>query len=220
MKEQRHKEKNPVYQVVRPYIYEGTVACVLDYILFQFPSLLMLIFYGNEPKLMQICVLVCLGISTVIAAVFDAPLLIKSLRDKKNQTICVATGVFICVKEDKSQSNQFTRYGTRSIYAASYYPKEWNMERYRFLLRTQEGEVLKLRSIYSWSHDQALFLQNVLHIQEKATRPFLLRIRYCRYSKALLDIQVVDYPAELKRRTLEYVMNGFRNITRWTIKKC
>lgn len=77
----------------------------------------MLIFYGNEPKFMQICVLVCLGISTVIAAVFDAPLLIKSLRDKKNQTICVATGVFICVKEDKSQSNQFTRYRTRSIYA-------------------------------------------------------------------------------------------------------
>lgn len=93
------------------------------------------------------------------------------------------------------------------------------MERYRFLLRTQEGEVLKLRSIYSWSHDQALFLQNVLHIQEKATRPFLLRARYCRYSKALLDIQVVDYPPELKRRTLEYVMNGFRNITRWTVKK-
>ena len=87
MKEQRHKEKNPVYQVVRPYTYEGTVACVLDYILFQFPSLLMLIFYGNEPKFMQICVLVCLGISTVMAAVFDAPLLIKSLRDKKNQTI-------------------------------------------------------------------------------------------------------------------------------------
>lgn len=168
MKEQQQKEKNPVYQVVRPYIYEGTVACVLDYILFQFPSLLMLIFYGNEPKFMQICVLVCLGISTVIAAVFDAPLLIKSLRDKKNQTICVATDVFICVKEDKSQSNQFTRYGTRSIYATSFYPKEWNMERYRFLLRTQEGEVLKLRSIYSWSHDQALFLQNVLHIQENA----------------------------------------------------
>lgn len=88
-----------------------------------------------------------------------------------------------------------------------------------FLLRTHEGEVLKLRSIYSWSHDQALFLQNVLHIQEKATRPFLLRIRYCRYSKALLDIQVVDYPPELKRRTLEYVMNGFRNITRWTAKR-
>lgn len=33
MKEQQQKEKNPVYQVVRPYIYEGTVACVLDYIL-------------------------------------------------------------------------------------------------------------------------------------------------------------------------------------------
>lgn len=179
----------------------------------------MLIFYGNKPKFMQICVLVCLGISTVIVAVFDAPLLIKSLRDKKNQTICEATGVFICVKEDKSQSNQSTRYGTRSIYATSFYPKEWNMERYRFLLRTHEGEVLKLRSIYSWSHDQALFLQNVLHIQEKATRPFLLRARYCRYSKALLDIQVVDYPPELKRRTLEYVMNGFRNITRWTVKK-
>lgn len=219
MKEQRHKEKNPVYQVVRPYIYEGTVACVLDYVLFQFLSLLMLICHGYDPEYTQMCVLVCLGISTVIAAVFDAPLLIKSLRDKKNQTICVATGVFIYVKEDKSQSNQFTRYGTRSIYATSYYPKEWNMERYRFLLRTQEGKVLKLRSIYSWSHDQALFLQNVLHIQEKATRPFLLRIRYCRYSKALLDIQVVDYPPELKRRTLEYVMNGFRNITRWTAKR-
>lgn len=170
----------------------------------------------------SLCRYVCLcvwGISTVIAAIFDAPLLIKSLRDKKNQTICVATGVFICVKEDKSQSNQFTRYGTRSIYATSYYPKEWNMERYRFLLRTQEGKVLKLRSIYSWSHDQALFLQNVLHIQEKATRPFLLRVRYCRYSKALVDIQAVDYPPEIKRRTLEYVMNGFWNITRWTAKK-
>ena len=152
MKEQQN-EKNPVYRVVRPYIYEGTVACVLDYVVFQFPSLLMLIFYGYDSKFTQMCVLVCLGVSTVIAAIFDAPLLIKSLCDKKNQTICVATGVFICVKEDKSQSNQFTRYGTRSIYATSYYPKEWNMERYRFLLRTQEGEVLKLRSIYSWSHD-------------------------------------------------------------------
>ena len=71
MKEQQQKEKNPVYQVVRPYIYEGTVACVLDYILFQFPSLLMLIFYGNKPKFVQICVLVWLGISTVIVAVFE-----------------------------------------------------------------------------------------------------------------------------------------------------
>lgn len=218
MKEQQ-KEKNPVYRVVRPYIYEGTVACVLDYVVFQFPSLLMLIFYGYDSKFTQMCVLVCLGVSTVIAAVFDAPLLIKSLCDKKNQTICVATGVFIYVKEDKSQSNQFTRYGTRSIYVTSYYPKEWNMERYLFLLQTQEGKVLKLRSIYSWSHDQALFLQNVLHIQEKATRPFLLSVRYCHYSKALLDIQVVDYPPELKRRTLEYAMNGFRNITRWTAKR-
>lgn len=88
-----------------------------------------------------------------------------------------------------------------------------------FLLQTQDGEVLKLRSIYSWSHDQALFLKNVLSIQEKATSPFLLWVRYCRYSKALVDIQVVGYPSELKRRTLEYVMNGFRNITRWTAKK-
>lgn len=219
MKEQQDKEKNPVYQVVRPYIYEGTVACVLDYVLLQFPSLLMLVFYGNDPKFMQMCVLVCLGLSTVIAAFFDAPLLIKSLYNKKHQTICVATGVFVRVKEDKSQFNQFTRYGTRSIYATSYYPKEWNMERYRFLLQTQDGEVLKLRSIYSWSHDQALFLKNVLSIQEKATSPFLLWVRYCRYSKALVDIQVVGYPSELKRRTLECVMNGFRNITRWTAKK-
>lgn len=37
MKEQQ-KEKNPVYRVVRPYIYEGTVACVLDYVVFQFPQ--------------------------------------------------------------------------------------------------------------------------------------------------------------------------------------
>ena len=37
MKEQQ-KERNPVYRVVRPYIYEGTVACVLDYVVFQFSS--------------------------------------------------------------------------------------------------------------------------------------------------------------------------------------
>ncbi len=96
MKEQQQKEKNPVYQVVRPYIYEGVVACVLDYVLFQFPSLLMLIFYSNNPKFMQICVLACLGLSTVIAAVFDAPLLIKSLRDKKNQTICGDWCIYLC----------------------------------------------------------------------------------------------------------------------------
>lgn len=57
MKEQQ-KEKNPVYRVVRPYIYEGTVACVLDYVVFQFPSLLMLIFYGYDSKFTQMCVLV------------------------------------------------------------------------------------------------------------------------------------------------------------------
>ena len=57
MKEQQ-KEKNPVYQVVRPYIYEGTVACVLDYVVFQFPSLLMLIFYGYDSKFTQMYVLV------------------------------------------------------------------------------------------------------------------------------------------------------------------
>ena len=85
MKEQQQKEKNPVYQVVRPYIYEGTVACVLDYILFMFPSLLMLLFYGNEHKSMQICVRVCMGLSTVIAADVDEPLLLERLLDHKNK---------------------------------------------------------------------------------------------------------------------------------------
>lgn len=56
MKEQQ-KEKKPVYRVVRPYIYEGTVACVLDYVVFQFPSLLMLIFYGYDSKFTQMGVL-------------------------------------------------------------------------------------------------------------------------------------------------------------------
>lgn len=62
MKEQQ-KEKNPVYQVVRPYIYEGTVACVLDYVSFQFLSLLLLIFYGYDHKYTQMRVLVCLGVA-------------------------------------------------------------------------------------------------------------------------------------------------------------
>lgn len=87
MKEQQDKEKNPVYQVVRPYIYEGTVACVLDYVLLQFPSLLMLVFYGNDPKFMQMCACV-FGTQHSHSSFFDAPLLIKSLYNKKHQTIC------------------------------------------------------------------------------------------------------------------------------------
>lgn len=219
MEKQSSQGENPVYRVIRPYIYEGSVACVLDYVVLQILNLLMFILYGYD-EFTWICFFVCLGLSTVIAVIFDVPLLVKSLRDKKHQTICVETGVFFRIMEDRSQSNQFTRYGTRSIYSTSYYPKEWDMERYCFLLRTQDGKSLKLRSIYSCSHSQALFLREVLGIQTTASQPFLLKVRYCRYTKALIDIQVIGYPPELKRRTLEYVKNGFRNITRWTAKKC
>ena len=44
-----------------------------------------------------------------------------------------------------------------------------------------------------------------------------MRIK-CKYSKALLSIEMISYPLDMKKKTKEYIGFGLGNILKWTLK--
>lgn len=204
-----------IYKVTKPYVYEMLVASVIDLMLSMLVFVIVIAYFPENyfgAMLFSIPVL-------LIVAIFDAPLLTKCLLDRKRQVVIEKIGVNFDLDNDFTMSNIFSlKGGPDSLLTTWYYPKEWNMLRVKPMFRTPDGKVFKARCILSYAHDQDLVFTHIRGIQRKYDEPILLKVKYLKYSKAILSTQMVSYPHDMKRRTKDYIDKNLSDILRWTIK--
>lgn len=201
-----------ILKVTKPYIHESIIALITDAFLGLFVYLVAVVCFHEYVQ--ALWVFAPFG---VMAIVFDIPLMVKCLLDRKKQIVIEKTGTYVDTYHDFSLSNKFSRQSD-SVLTTWYYPKEWNMQRVKPAFETAEGKMFKPRCVLSYAHDQDSVFMNIRGIQQNADNPILLRVQYCKYSKALLSIRMVSYPPDMKRRTKDYIDSNLRDILKWTIK--
>lgn len=203
-----------IRKVTKPYVHECLAALFLDavagFIIYLIIGAVIhdfiLALYSFIPILL-------------IAVVLDFPLLIKCLLDRKYEVVLDSIGTILDIDADVSFSNKWTLRGRpESLLTTWYYPKEWCMERYKLKMEISDSRVVKPRSIKSWGHGQTEFLINVLGIQRKCGNQIKFKVKYCKYSKALLGIEMISYPLDMKKQTKKYIDFGLSNILKWTLK--
>lgn len=202
-----------IYKVTKPYIHEGLIALGMDAFLAVIPYVITIALYPGE----YVMALWVITPAAVMAVFFDAPLMVKCLIDRNKKIVIENVGVYFNTYNDFAISDKFGK-GGGSALTTWYYPKEWNMLRVRQAFRTPEGKVFKPRCVLSYAHDQDLIFLHIDGIQEKSEEPILLKVKYLKYSKAILSIQMVSYPHDMKRRTKDYIDKNLSDILRWTIK--
>lgn len=157
----------------------------------------------------------------VLSLLFDLPMMIKSLLDRKKQEIITVVGEFENIGRDWNNSYK-VRLSNTDLHTAGicvrYYPKSWRMERCRFLIKTDDGKILKLRIIASNAHgqyyDQSLMYSDMVDLGGN----FVLKVRYLKYTKAIVDACLESYPESIDNKTLEHTRKTLAEITRWTVK--
>lgn len=203
-----------IYKVTKPYIHEGLIAFTIDILLAMLAFVLVIAYFPGE----YLGAAIFPAAILLLAALCYAPQLIKCLLDRKKQIVVEKTGVYLNTYSDFSLASLFRLKGDASLLTAWYYPKEWNMLKVKPAFRTQDGEVFKPRCILSYAHDQDLVFIHISGIQEKAEEPILLKVKYLKYSKAIISIQMVSYPHDMKRRTKDYIDKNLSDILRWSTK--
>lgn len=207
-----------IKQLTASYIYEGLIGCLYDAVIVTVIFVVGLISGMRTSKDVLVVLVCCVVMAIVLMAMFDWPIMIKCLLDRKNQTILTATGTFEDMLPDKNWSyKNKPPQGFSTGLSIWYYPKSWFMTRYKFLLKTTGGKYVKARSIYSVAHGQN-DLVDIIGIGRHYDSPLLLQLRYLKYSKVLIDVRIVRYPPDMKTKTLEYVQRQFADITKWTAK--
>ncbi len=207
-----------IKQLTASYIYEGFIGCLYDAVIVTVIFAVWLISGVKTSKDVIIALVCCVVMAIVLMVMFDWPIMIRCLLDRKNQTILTATGTFEDMLPDKNWSykNKPPK-GFSNDLSIWYYPKSWVMERYKFLLKTTDGKYVKARSVFSIAHGQN-DLVDVIGIGKHYDSPLLLQLRYLKYSKVLIDVKIVSYPPDIKVRTLEYAQRQLADITKWTAK--
>ena len=201
-----------------PYIYEGVVGCFVDCIVGMIVLLLCAIYGIDSQNDLETALLISIGIVIILIITMDAPMMIKCLKDRKDQCIITATGVLEDILSNKNWSYKIKpNFRTSADSCVYYYPKSWMMCRYRLALRTSEGKLIKPRSIHSIAHGQQE-ISNIVGIQENLNQPVILKVRYLKYSNVIIDVNVENYPHDMKKRTVEYIESMLADITRWTVK--
>lgn len=203
-----------IYKVTKPYIHEGLIAFAIDILLAMLAFVLVIAYFPGE----YLEAMIFPAVILLLAALCYAPQSIKCLLDRKKQIVVEKTGVYLNTYSDFSLASLFRLKGDASLLTAWYYPKEWNMQKVKPAFRTQDGEVFKPRCILSYAHDQDLVFVHISGIQEKAEEPILLKVKYLKYSKAIISIQMVSYPPDMKRRTKDYIDKNLSDILRWSTK--
>lgn len=211
-----------IEKLTAPYICEGLFGLLEDAAI----GLLML-FTGmiggiDSTEDMLRTVLAALVISIVLAMIFDFPMMIKCLIDRKKQECITISGVLENIGTDWNNSYK-VRLSETDLYRAGicvrYYPKSWQMERYKLIIKTKDGKVVKPRGIASIAHgqyyDQALMYSDVTD----SGANLVLKVRYLKYSKAIVDVSLESYPESVDRKVLEHARNTLTDITRWTVKR-
>lgn len=201
-----------INKVTKPYIHESIAALFIDAMLALFVYLFVAIIMHEFVKALIFIVPVLL-----MAIVLDVPLLIKCILDRKFKTVLEVICTLEDIDYDASYSNKITR-GEPSLLTTWYYPKEWHMVRYKLELKTKDGKIVKPRSIRSLGHGQGGILTDIRGIQRSAGSQMQFCVKYCKYSKALLNMKMVSYPADMKKRTKDYIDSSLRDLLRWTIK--
>jgi hypothetical protein len=207
-----------VKMLTAPYIYEGVVGCFVDCIFGMIVLLLCAIHGIDSQNDLEISLLVSNSMVIIFIITMDAPMMIKCMKDRRNPCIITATGVLEDILPDKNWSYKMkpSSHTTESscIY---YYPKSWLMCRYRLALRTSNGVLIKPRSIHSIAHVQQE-ISNIVGIQKNLNQQVILKVRYLKYLKVIIDINMENYPCNMKKRTVEYIETMLANITRWTVR--
>lgn len=204
-----------IYKVTKPYIHEGRTALGIDAMMALIAYVIMIIACRGE------YVLCLAGIAPIVfmAVFFDAPLMLKCLLDRKKQIVVEKTGVCFDLDNDFTISNKIRlRGGPESLLTTWYYPKEWNMERVKPMFRTPEGKVFKPRCVLSYAHGQQYVFMDIRGMQKDFEEPILLKVKYLKYSKAIISIQMVSYPPDMKRRTKDYIDKNLSDLHRWSTK--
>lgn len=203
-----------IKKVTKPYIHEAVAAIFIDAILGLVLYLLIVLCYHE-----YVFALWAFAPFVLMALVLDAPLLIMSLRDRKAEAVLEEICTVDDILEETCFSNKLRlEHGEPSLLTTWYYPKEWNMHRYKLILKTKDGKKFKARSVHSWHHGQLNFWCDLCGIQENAGDQMFFKVQYCKYSKALLSIRMVSWPPDMKSRTKDYIDSNLRDILKWTIK--
>lgn len=207
-----------IKRLTASYIYEGLIGCLEDTIIATIIFAVCVISGIKASEDLVVSLECCVAMAVVLMAMFDWPIMIKCLLDRKNQTILTAIGTFEDMLPDKNWSykNKPPK-GFSNCLSVWYYPKSWVMERYKFALKTTNGTYVKARSILSEAHGQN-DLASIIGIGKHYDSPLLLQLRFLKYSKVLIDVKIVSYPPDIKKQTLEYVQSLLSDITRWTQK--
>lgn len=204
-----------IYKVTKPYVYEMLIASAIDLICAIIAYVIVLAYYPKE----YLFSLVFASPFLLIPAVKYAPLLIKCLLDRKKQTVVEKTGVYFDTDFDFPRTNWFTnKIGNESLLTTWYYPKEWNMQKEKLMFRTPEGKVFKPRCVLSYAHGQQYVFMDIRGMQKDFDEPILLKVKYLKYSKAIISIQMVSYPPNMKRRTKDYIDKNLSDLHRWSTK--
>lgn len=204
-----------IYKVTKPYIYEGLAALGIDIIMAVIAYAILIVSCRSE----YLFTLIGIAPIAFMAVFFDAPLLLKCLLDRKKQIVVEKTGVYFDMDNDFTISNKIRlRGGPESLLTTWYYPKKWNMKRVKPMFRTLEGKVFKPRCILSDEHYQYDVFMDIRGMRESFKEPILLKVKYLKYSKAILSIQMVSWPHDMKRRTKDYIDKNLSDLHRWSIK--
>lgn len=204
-----------IYKVTKPYIHEGRTALGIDAIMAVIAYAIMIVCCPGK------YVLSLAGLAPIVfmAVFFDTPLILKCLLDRKKQIVVEKTGVCFDLDYDFTISNKIRlRGGPESLLTTWYYPKEWNMKRVKPMFRTTEGKVFKPRCVLSYAHGQQYVFMDIRGMQKDFQEPILLKVKYLKYSKTILSVQMISYPNNMKRRTKEYIDSNLADILRWMIK--
>ena len=203
-----------VKRLTSPYIYDGIVGCFVDVICGLVLLLLCAIDGIDSRADLRLALLMSGILAIVLMATMDAPMMIKCMLDRKEQCVLTATGILEDILPDRNWSYKFKITSGSDEY---YYPKSWQMSRYRLALRTKDGRLEKPRSIYSIAHGQYQS-SNIVNLQRKLDQPIVLKVRYLKDSKTIVDVTMESYPTDMKKRTAEYIKEMLADITRWTVK--
>lgn len=204
-----------IYKVTKPYIHEGLIAFAIDILLAMLAFVLVIAYFPGE----YLEAMIFPAVILLLAALCYAPQSIKCLLDRKKQIVVEKTGVYLNTYSDFSLASLFRLKGDASLLTTWYYPKEWNMQKEKLMFRTPEGKVFKPRCVLSCAHGQQYVFMDIRGMQKDFDEPILLKVKYLKYSKAIISIQMVSYPPDMKRRTKDYIDKNLSDLHRWTIKQ-
>lgn len=210
-----------IKKITAPYIVEGLFGLLEDSVLGLLMLLMGMIGGIDSTEDLLRTVLPAVGLAIVLAIMFDFPMMIKCLIDRKKQECITISGELENVGTDWNYSYKI-RLSNTDLYRAGicvrYYPKSWQMERYKLIIKTKDGRIVKPRGIASIAHRQYYNQALMYSDQKDLGANFVLNVRYLKYSKAIVDASLESCPENADRDTVEHARKTLAEITRWTVK--